>query len=341
MQSIYRLFQRKGIYCAFHVASGKRESLSTRDLSEAKTLLAAKREAARQPVLNLKMARVYLSGADPKAVERTWGDVLQQLIESKRDENQRRWNVFRKHKPCQKLWACVVIETRAEDFLAVLNGGKVSTNKFLRVLHNFSLDMGWLQAPVIPKRQWPKVVYAPKRAIALEEHQQIIQRELNPERQLFYELAWHTGAAQSDLANLHAEDVNWTDKMITFIRKKTKQPVLIHFGTSTEKVLLKLPKHGPLFPYLATVRAGDRSTEFGQRCKGLEIEGVTLHSYRYAWAERARICGYPERFAMDALGHNSKAVHRAYAKRAEVVIPPLEAYETDYLKKKILNFSNA
>jgi methionyl-tRNA formyltransferase len=39
---------------------------------------------------------------------------------------------------------------------------------------------------------------------------------------------------------------------------------------------------------------------------------VTLHSYRYAWAERAKTAGYPERFAQLALGHNSKAVHRAY-----------------------------
>jgi integrase len=341
MQSIYRLFQRKGIYCTFHVASGKRESLSTRDLREAKTLLAAKLEAERQPVLNLKLARVYLAGSDPKAVDRTWADVLEQIIAAKKGENQRRWNVFAKHKPCKKLWTRVAIETRAEDFLLVLNGGKVSTNKFLRVLHNFALDMGWLQAPIIPKRQWPKVVYGPKRAIKLEEHQQIIERETNPERRLFYELAWHTGAAQSDLANLHGEDINWTDKNISFFRRKTEQPVLIHFGNTTEEILGKLPITGPLFPYMAAVRAGDRATEFGQRCRGLGIEGVTLHSYRYAWAERARKCGYPERFAMDALGHNSKAVHRAYAKRAEVVIPPLETYEKDFLKRKIIQFAEA
>jgi hypothetical protein len=36
---------------------------------------------------------------------------------------------------------------------------------------------------------------------------------------------------------------------------------------------------------------------------------------------------YPERFAQAALGHNSKAVHRAYAKKAMVVIPTLEDYE--------------
>jgi integrase len=55
--------------------------------------------------------------------------------------------------------------------------------------------------------------------------------------------------------------------------------------------------------------------------------GVTLHSYRYAWAERARKAGYPERFAQEALGHNSKAVHRSYARRAQVTLPTLEEYE--------------
>jgi len=75
------------------------------------------------------------------------------------------------------------------------------------------------------------------------------------------------------------------------------------------------------------VRAGDRATEFKQRCQQLKIQGVTLHSYRYAWAERARSCGYPERFALEALGHQSRAVHRAYAKKAQVVISTLEDYE--------------
>jgi hypothetical protein len=39
------------------------------------------------------------------------------------------------------------------------------------------------------------------------------------------------------------------------------------------------------------------------------------------------LVGYPERFAQEALGHNSKAVHRAYAKRALMRIPSLEDYE--------------
>lgn len=81
------------------------------------------------------------------------------------------------------------------------------------------------------------------------------------------------------------------------------------------------------------MRAGDRATEFKQRCVGLGINGVSLHSYRYAWAERALKCGFPKRFAQQALGHNSKAVHRAYAKHAEVTVPSLDGREKDWQKK--------
>ncbi|MEI8196081.1 MAG: hypothetical protein WCI73_09250, partial [Phycisphaerae bacterium] len=98
------------------------------------------------------------------------------------------------------------------------------------------------------------------------------------------------------------------------------------------------PGTGPLFPYLRGVREADRATEFRQRCCGLGIEGVTLHSYRYAWAERAKVAGYPERFAQAALGHNSKAVHRAYAKNAKVVLPSLASFEKKAREAKILPF---
>ncbi len=88
-----------------------------------------------------------------------------------------------------------------------------------------------------------------------------------------------------------------------------------------------LPAKACCFRICRRVRADDRATEFRSRCRQLGIKGVTLHSYRYAWAERAKTVGYPERFAQEALGHNSKAVHRAYAKRALMKIPSLEDYE--------------
>jgi integrase len=111
------------------------------------------------------------------------------------------------------------------------------------------------------------------------------------------------------------------------MRKKTGVPVIVHLGAEALNLFKDLPAEGVLFPYLSRVRANDRATEFRSRCRQLGISGVTLHSYRYAWAERAKTVGYPERFAQEALGHNSKAVHRAYAKRALMKIPSLEDYE--------------
>lgn len=43
-------------------------------------------------------------------------------------------------------------------------------------------------------------------------------------------------------------------------------------------------------------------------------------------------CGYPERFAQQALGHNSKAVHHAYSKHAEVTVPSLDDWEKAWQK---------
>ena len=221
----------------------------------------------------------------------------------------------------------LLIETQAEHFLEVLKKGTVSTNAYLRKTHNFALDMNWLPAIVIPRRQWPAIHFKEKRAITLAEHQKIIAAEVNPERKNLYQLCWHLGASQGDIAALKGEDVDWANNTVSFFRKKTGVPVLVHLGPEALNLLKDLSSEGPLFPYLSKVRAGDRATEFKQRCRQLKIEGVTLHSYRYAWAERAKTAGYPERFAQEALGHNSKAVHRAYAKRALMKIPSLEDYE--------------
>ena len=130
-----------------------------------------------------------------------------------------------------------------------------------------------------------------------------------------------------------SSDLNQT---IAYHRQKTGSLAMIHFGESITAVLRRLPASGPLFPYLRTVRSGDRSTEFKQRCDGLGIKGVSLHSYRYAWAERAKVAGYPERFAQEALGHNSKAVHRAYARKALVKLPSLESYEKQAAQGNII-----
>lgn len=310
----------------------KRTSLKTDDLKVARRIVQAKNEAEQQPALNLQLAKAYLAGTDSEVSRRTWQDALVTLTKLKKGANKERWERAAKDKAFIPLLPKVIIETPNELLLKVLQAGTVSTNNFLRRLHNFCVDMNWLPWPLIPKRQWPVIRFKDKRAITWEEHCRIIAREGNAERKAFYQLAWHMGASQSDLAHLEAEDVDWSAKIITFVRMKTRwrdnqQPPQIRFGKEVEAILANLPKTGPLFPYLRGRLPGYRATEFKQRCVGLGIHGVTLHSYRYAWAERAKVAGYPERFAQLALGHNSKAVHRAYARRAQVTLPPLEEYE--------------
>jgi len=102
---------------------------------------------------------------------------------------------------------------------------------------------------------------------------------------------------------------------------------MLHFGNEVANLLSDLPGEGYLFPRITRLTESDRGSLFRRRCRLVGVSGVSLHSYRYAWAERAKVAGYPERFSQEALGHNSKAVHRAYAKRAQVKLPALEEYE--------------
>jgi hypothetical protein len=47
----------------------------------------------------------------------------------------------------------------------------------------------------------------------------------------------------------------------------------------------------------------------------------------------------PQRFAQEALGNASAAIHRAYAKSVRVELPPLEEYERD--KSKVVALPKA
>ncbi len=288
MQQTFGLIRRPwGVFYVKNKATGVQKSLKTSDKVEAVRLLVAMNEATRQPAMNLSLARVYLRHSDPLVSTRTWQHVMEEIIKTKSGENQVRWQVVAKSKKYDSLRNRLLIETQAEHLFRVLNEGTVSTNVYLRRMHNFALDMSWLPATVIPRRQWPPVRFKDKRAITLAEHQQILAAEKNPERKALYQLCWHLGASQGDIANLKGEDVDWQSGTVSFTRKKTGVPVIVHLGAEALNVFKDLPAEGILFPYLSGVRAGDRATEFGQRCRRLGIMGVTLHSYRYAWAERA------------------------------------------------------
>ena len=136
--------------------------------------------------------------------------------------------------------------------------------------------MNWLPWPVLPKKRWPAVKFKEKRGITLKEHLAIVEREQNSERRAFYKLAWHLGASQIDIAFLEPENVDWQTNVISFAGKKTKSVAVMRFDKEVAEILRDLPGTGPLFPYLGTGRAGDRSTEFHQSCVGLGIKGVSL-----------------------------------------------------------------
>ena len=114
---------------------------------------------------------------------RVFGDAL---IQTKLATNQQRWRTVARDKALAPLLPKLIIDTLGELLLQVMQAGTVSTNVFLRRLHNFCVDMNWLPWPLIPKRQWPAVTFKEKRAITLAEHQQIIAAEVNPERKALY-----------------------------------------------------------------------------------------------------------------------------------------------------------
>lgn len=327
MKPRYRKFRQTwGTYYSLDTVTDARKTLGTRDPREADRLIHAMNEAECLPGQNRRMAQVYLSAADPDSAKRTWQFAMEEKLKTVKGASHDRWISANKDHALDDLRRLTLAETRPEHILTALNRGTVATNAFLRKLHNFALDMGWLLGPVLPRAKWPKIVYAAKRAITESEHRMICQREPNPERRAFYEVLWHTGASQTDAAMIRAENIDWQTRILRYSRKKTESPAAIQIGPDLEAILRGLPSSGPLFPYLRTVRCSDRASEFRERCQGLGIRGVTLHSYRYAWAQRAKALGYPERWAQQALGHSSKAVHRAYADGGEMEVPSLDAW---------------
>lgn len=336
MKQRYRLY-RRGTNRRYYVqdnVTGKQESLGTSDRIEALRLCNAKNESARQPAFNIQLARTYLVAGDPEIGKRTWQTVMDVMIRSKRDRallTQERYQSAFKEKPFDALRKLVIIETRPENFLAVLQSGTVSTNIFLHRMHSFALSMGWLPWPILAYKQWPPRRFKSRRAITAEEAARLVAAEKNPEWRMFLELLWHIGAAQVDLASLTAEDVDWTNRTIRYQRRKNGNPATLRIGPQLAELLKRLPAKGLLFPHYSRLSSADRATRFTERCRKLGISGVSLHSYRYAWAERARASGYPERYAMEALGHSSAAVNRHYAKGARVEVPSLEDYELQEL----------
>jgi integrase len=335
MHAKYRLFSRKGTFYSEDRTTGHQTSLRTTCKTEAQQLLAAKNQAAVQPTLNLSMARAYLTHSSPEMMTRTWLDVMKEIEAgyTKEGPSWKRWQKFMRSEPLKDLRNMPLLLTENTHLLAVMRDetAGVSTNKFLRMCHNRALDMGWILAPVLSKKMWPKFVYKERRAITADEHQRIMDAEQLEDYRLYYDLLWNTGGSQSDIASLTEKSVNWVKRRLTFGRRKLRGkglvPVLMAIGPNLQTILAKLPEKGEFFPRLSGLGENVRASHFTKLCRRAGVEGVSLHCYRYSWAERAENAGMPEREAMAHLGHNSAAIHRYYSKNAHNVTLPLEHYE--------------
>jgi integrase len=335
MKTKFTMFRRGAMFYMQDSATGKQTSLRTKDEAEASSLLNARNAAQQQPTLNLHLARAYLTASDPAFVERTWQTVMEQLQSRGKDSSRERYASVFKSPSFDGLRNKKLLETTTDDFFAVFKDGKVSIVYFLKRLHNFALTLGWIAIPIVAPYLWPKYEAKDRRGITQDEHQSVLQQEKNAEWKLYLELLWETGASQSDAVNFKAEDIDWQTRTISYFRQKTGSLAQFTISKALETVLSHLPTTGVLFPKLSTFSQSDRASRFRRRCHKAGVSGVTLHSYRYAWAERAKVVGMPERFAQAALGHNSKAIHRAYAKKAQIIVPSLEEYEAKIASRPV------
>ena len=330
----YRMFRRKDVFYVEELRTGRQTSLRTSCPTQAQRLHAAKNEAAQNPMLNLALAKTYLAAQDSQLVERKWAKVIQELAQVGRPSTRERFLRAVNSKAFISIRNKKLVETTADDLLGILKRGGVAANAYLRRLHNFALGVGWIVSPIVHPKLWPKVQHKPKRGITAEDHCRIIVAEKNTERRLYYELLWETGAAQTDGAMLSDKNIDWSARSLVYHRQKLptdSPPARIAIGSKLERILKELPSAGPLFVKLSKLSASDRASEFRRRCKIVKVSGVSLHSYRYSWAERALAAGYPERWARQALGHSSSAVHSAYCRGAQMICPALDNFATPAL----------
>ena len=113
-----------------------------------------------------------------------------------------------------------LVQTTAEDLLEIVHNNGNSVAHYLRTPSQPRLRHRGLAWPILAKRVWPKIRSKHRRAVTAQEHAEIIASEKNPEKRAYYELLYETGAAQSDAAELTAENINWEEGLLVYHRKK-------------------------------------------------------------------------------------------------------------------------
>src|SRR5580658_7863034 len=132
MKQRFIMFRRAGVYYSEDTTTRQQHSLRTKD------------EGHRQPVLNLHIARTYLTATDPEIAKRTWQAPMDEMSRTKTGPTLIRYKRAMQDMAFNIIRDLPILETHSVQFLQVLETGSVATNVFLRRLHNFALDMNWL-----------------------------------------------------------------------------------------------------------------------------------------------------------------------------------------------------
>ena len=187
---------------------------------------------------------------------------MDEIPKFKQGLTRERWLTAIKDAAFAPLRSLVLLQPGPSTSWKVLERGSVSTNSYLHRIHSFALNMNWLPWPVLPKNCWPALRFKRKRAITREEHQAILAGENSEEWRAFYQLLWHLGGSQTDIATLTHEAIDRSARTIAYARRKTGSLSLLHFGDAVAQILRTRPQKGLLFPMLGLWKQADRGKTF-------------------------------------------------------------------------------
>src|SRR6266542_4097515 len=136
MKQRFILYRRGEMFYCEDTVTRKQQSLRTKDEGEALTLLHSKNEAFRQPVLNLQIARTYLSASDAAVAKRTWQVPMDEMTATKTGDTRVRYERAMKDAVFDLIRDLPILETHAEHFLKVLWSGCAARSYLRKRVHH-------------------------------------------------------------------------------------------------------------------------------------------------------------------------------------------------------------
>jgi hypothetical protein len=121
MSHRYRVFRRGwGTFYGQDLATGKQESLRTRDTTEAQRPVAARNEGDKAPAFSLQLARVYWRASDPAAATRTRQAVMDEVLRQKTGPTRERWATAIKEAALDAIRDLVVLNASRSTLIGIV-----------------------------------------------------------------------------------------------------------------------------------------------------------------------------------------------------------------------------